>query len=124
MTRVSLVGSCDKEKLRILQRLDQFREWRSLDDTRYCLVCGEIITGREIRVIGDVAGKEPQRVACPTKDCNAVPMEWVQPTDDVLIKIAMVELECCHLRLMTRAGRAIRSLAQKKRRNLFWRYRS
>ena len=109
-----VVGLCDKEKLHVLQRLDQFREWHSLDDRRYCLGCGEIITGREIRVIKDVHAKESQRVACPTKDCDAVPMEWVQLTDDVLIKIAMVELECSHLRLMTLAGRTLRSLSQKR----------
>ena len=116
MTLVAFVGLCDKEKLRVLQRLDQFREWHSLDDKRYCLVCGEMITGRKIRVIRNVLGKEPQRIACPTKDCDAVPMEWVQPTDDVLIKIAMVELECSHLRLMTLAGRTLRSLSQKRAR--------
>jgi hypothetical protein len=114
MTPVSVVELRDKEKLRILQRLDRFREWHSLDDKRYCLVCGEIITGREIHVIRDLLGEEPQRAACPTKDCKAIPMEWVQPTDDVLIKIAMVELECCHLRLMTRAGRALRSVLHKR----------
>jgi hypothetical protein len=111
-----VVGLCDNEKLRVLQRLDQFREWHSLDDKRYCLVCGEIITGREIRVIRNVLEREPQRVACPTKDCDAASIEWVQPTDDVLIKIAMVELECCHFRLMSRAGRALRFLSQKRAR--------
>ena len=116
MTLAALIGLCDKEKLHVLQQLDQFREWHSLDDKRYCLVCGEIITGREIRVIRDVLGKESQRLACPTKDCDAVPMEWVQPTDDVLIKIAMIELECSHLRLMTRAGRVLRFLSQKRAR--------
>jgi len=99
----------DEEKLRILQRQDPFRLWRSLDEKRYCLVCGEIITGREIQVIRKTLGKRSRRVACPTKDCNSVPMEWVQPTEDVLIKIAMVELECRHLRLIIRAGRALRS---------------
>jgi hypothetical protein len=118
MSLVALVGLCDKEKLHVLQRLDQFREWHSLDDSRYCLGCGEIITGREIRVIRDAPGKEPQRVACPTKDCDAVPMEWVQPTDDVLITIAMVELECSHLRLMIRAGRTVRSLSQRRARKM------
>jgi hypothetical protein len=107
MTLVALVGLCDREKLHVLQQLDQFREWHSLDDKRYCLICGEIITGREIRVIRDVLGKERQRIACPTKDCD------VEPTDDVLIKIAMVELERSHLRLMTQAGRTVRSLSQK-----------
>lgn len=116
MALVSLVGLCDEEKLHILRRLDQFREWHSLDDKRYCLVCGELISGRQIHVIKDAFGKERQRVACPTKNCKAIPMEWVQPTDDVLIKIAMVELECSHLRLMTLAGRALRSLSQKKAR--------
>ena len=108
----SLVELSDEEKLHILQRLDQFREWHSLDEKRYCLVCGEIITGREIRVIGDPCGKEPYRVTCRTENCDAIPMEWVQPTDDVLIKIAMVELECRHVRLITRAGRDVQS--QKK----------
>ena len=117
MTVDSLVELSDEEKLHILQRLDQFRQWHSLDERRYCLVCGEIITGREIHVIRDARGKEPDRVTCPTQDCNAIPMEWVQPTDDVLIKIAMVELECRHLRLMTRAGHALRSLLQKKTNN-------
>jgi hypothetical protein len=28
-----------------LQRLDQFREWRSLDEQRYYLSCGALITG-------------------------------------------------------------------------------
>jgi len=26
---------------------------------------------------------------CPTEHCNAMPMEWVRPTDEALIKIAM-----------------------------------
>jgi hypothetical protein len=114
MTLDSLVELSDEEKLHILQRFDQFRQWRSLDEKRYCLVCGEIITGREIRVTRETSGKEPQRVTCPTEGCHAIPWEWAQPTEDVLIKIAMVELECRHLRLITRVGRAIRSSTQKK----------
>ena len=114
MTRDPLVELSDEEKLHILQRFDQFRQWRSLDEKRYCLVCGEIITGREIHVIRETSGKEPQRVTCPTEGCDAIPWEWAQLTDDVLITIAMVELECRHLRLITRAGRALRSSTQKK----------
>lgn len=104
-----LTDLSDVEKLQLLQRVDQFRRWRSLDDKRYCLVCGEIITGREIHVIGDTLGKEPLRITCPTEGCDSRPMEWVQPTEDVLIKIAMAELECRHRRLVTRAARALRS---------------
>jgi hypothetical protein len=35
-----------------------------------------------------------------------MPMEWVRPTDEVLIKIAMVEAERHRLGLINRAGRA------------------
>ncbi|HZS16895.1 MAG TPA: hypothetical protein VFA51_03080 [Candidatus Udaeobacter sp.] len=104
-----LIDISDDEKLRILRRLDEFRQWQSLDEKRYCLVCGEIITGRQIRVIGNCDGTQRERVACPTAGCDSIPMEWVQPTEDVLVKMAMVELECRHRRLITRAAHAFRS---------------
>ena len=124
MAQVSSAQLSDEEKLHILQRHDQFRPWCSLDEKRYCLVCGEIITGREIRVMRDKGENGPQRVTCPTEDCNSTPMEWVWPTDDVLIKIAMVELECHHRRLIARAASAMRSLSKKKARNAIDRTRS
>ena len=89
----------DPEKLAALQRLDQFREWHSLDEKRYCLVCGKIITGQEINVIGDTCGNGPPHIICPTEHCNSIPMDWVRPTDEFLIKIAKVEAErrrLCH----------------------------
>jgi hypothetical protein len=43
--------------LDVLRRLDQFREWHSLDDKRFCLVCGKIISGRRIQIAGWNAGK-------------------------------------------------------------------
>jgi len=52
----------DQDKLRILQRLDQFRIWRSLEDRRYCLLCGKRITGRDIRVIGGARRNVPLRI--------------------------------------------------------------
>ena len=110
MALVSSIKLSGQEKLAILQRLDQFRQWHSLDEKRYCLVCGKIITGREIQVIGGTLGNGPLRIICPTEDCNAMPMEWVRPTDEVLIKIAMVEAERHRLGLINRAGRAMRSL--------------
>jgi len=42
-----------------------------------------------------------------------MPMEWVRPTDEVLIKIAMVEAERHRLGLINRAGRAMQSLTKK-----------
>ena len=110
MALVSPIKLSDEEKLDVLQRLDRFRQWHFLDEKRYCLVCGKIITGREIQVIGGTGGNGPLRIICPTEDCNAMPMEWVRPTDEVLIKIAMVEAERHRLGLINRAGRAMRSL--------------
>ena len=74
----------DVDKLDALRRLDQFREWRSLDDQRFCLVCGRIITGQKILVAGGTRGNGPQRLSCPTERCNSIPMDWVLPTNEIL----------------------------------------
>ena len=78
------IPSLDADKLHALQRLDQFRDWRSLDDRRYCLVCGQIITGRLIQVAGGVLGNGLLRLSCPTERCNSIPMDWALPTDEIL----------------------------------------
>jgi hypothetical protein len=74
----------DADKLDVLRRLDQFREWRSLDDKRFCLVCGKIINGWQIQVAGGTRGNGPLQLSCPTERCNSIPMDWVLPTDDLL----------------------------------------
>ena len=74
----------DAEKLDALRRLDQFREWRSLKDQRFCLVCGKLITGQQIQVVGGTRGNGPQRLSCPTERCNSIPMDWVLPTNEIL----------------------------------------
>ena len=93
MAFVSSIKLFDEEKLDFLQRLDQFRQWHSLDEKRYCLVCSKIITGWEIQVIGGTRGNGPLRIICSTKNCKAIPIDWVMPTDEVLIKTAMLEAE-------------------------------
>ena len=77
----------DEEKLEVLRRLDQFRQWRSLDEKRYCLVCGTLISGRQIQVAGGTRGNGSLRLSCPTKLCNSIPMDWVLPTDEILAKV-------------------------------------
>ena len=81
-TRVS-----DDEKLEVLRRLDQFRQWHSLDEKRYCLVCGQLITGRQIQVAGGRRGNGPVRLNCPTQSCNSIAMDWVLPTDEILVRV-------------------------------------
>jgi len=77
----------DAEKLEVLRRLDQFRQWHSLDDKRYCLVCGKLITGRQIQVIGGSRGNGALRLSCPTERCNSIPMDWVLTTNEILAKV-------------------------------------
>ena len=83
----------DNEQLEALRRLDQFRAWHSLDEKRYCLVCGTIISGRRIHVAGGTRGNGPLRLSCPTERCNSIPMDWVLPTDEILAKIEKMATE-------------------------------
>jgi hypothetical protein len=117
MTVACSIKLSDEEKLNILRRVDQFRQWRSLEEKRYCLVCGEMITGRQIQVIGDTRGNAQLRLSCPTEHCKATPIEWVCPTEEVLIKIAMVETEYHRLCQIIQAGRAMQSSLRKKANN-------
>ena len=73
--------------MEVLRRLDQFRQWHSLDDKRYCLVCGTLISGRQIQIAGGTRGTDPLRLSCPTDECNAIPMDWVLPTSEILAKV-------------------------------------
>jgi hypothetical protein len=94
--RVALLFPVDlsaADKLQLLQRLDQFRKWSSLDEQRYCLVCGRMISGREIYVVGGTRGTGPLRLVCPTRGCHSIPMDWVLPTDEVLASMSMLKPE-------------------------------
>jgi hypothetical protein len=83
----------DEEKLEVLRRLDQFRQWHSLEEKRYCLVCGKLISGRQIQVTGGTRGNGPLRLSCPTGRCNSIPMDWVLPTDEILAKVENMAAE-------------------------------
>jgi hypothetical protein len=83
----------DDERLEVLRRLDQFRQWHSLDEKRYCLVCGNLITGRQIQVSGGTRGNGPLRLSCSTERCNSIPMDWVLPTDEILAKVEKMAAE-------------------------------
>ena len=83
----------DEEKLEVLRRLDQFRQWHSLEEKRYCLVCGTLISGRQIRVDGGTRGNGSLRLSCPTERCNSIPMDWVLPTDEILARVEKMAAE-------------------------------
>jgi len=69
-----------EKKLKLLQRLDGFRAWHSIRERRLCLGCGKIISGAEIRLSRGLGGLGLLGLRCPTEDCSAGPMEWVEPT--------------------------------------------
>jgi len=81
------------DKLEMLQRLDRYRKWHSLEEKRYCLACGQIIEGRDILVIGGTRGTGPLRLVCPTRACHSIPMDWVIPSDEVLARMSMLQDE-------------------------------
>lgn len=83
----------DAARLDALRSFDQFREWRSLDDKRYCLVCGKIITGRQIEVANGTHGNGQTRLSCPTERCNSIPLDWVLVTDEILAVAEMAASE-------------------------------
>ena len=87
MALTTAVTSSDNEQLEALRQLDQFRQWHSLDEKRYCLVCGELVTGRQIQVAGGTRGDGLLRLNCPTAGCNSIPMDWVLPTDEILARV-------------------------------------
>ena len=93
MALLTLIELSDQHKLSILQRLDRFRRWRSLDDKRYCLACGKVIDGHVLQIVGGTRRTGPLRLICPTLGCHSIPMDWVMPTDEVLARMSPNPLE-------------------------------
>src|SRR4029077_19594585 len=93
VTLSSPIALSEVDKLDVLRRLDQFRQWRSLDEKRFCLVCGKIITGRQIQVEGGTRGNGPLRLSCPTEGCKSIAMDWGLPTDEILAKVERMVAE-------------------------------
>jgi hypothetical protein len=93
MSLLSAIELSAAEKLELLQRLDRYRKWRSLEEKRYCLACGRLIEGRDILIVGGTRGTGPLRLTCPTHGCHSIPMDWVIPTDEVLARVSRMEEE-------------------------------
>jgi hypothetical protein len=91
MALLSPIQLGDADKLQILRHLDRFRNWRSLDEKRYCLACGRIIQGHDLHIIGGTRGTGPLRAICPTPGCHSIPMDWVIPTDEVLANMSILQ---------------------------------
>jgi hypothetical protein len=66
-----------EERLYALRSLDVFHPWESVDEKRLCRRCGNIITGRQVKIRRHGWGGKPTRLGCPTEGCLGVPLEWI-----------------------------------------------
>jgi len=65
-----------EDKLVALRRLDKSRTWKSLDDQLYCTICKNVISGRQIKVVGGTNGLRALHLKCPTPGCFSTPDDW------------------------------------------------
>ncbi len=65
------------DRLSVLRSEDRFRNWRSLDDERLCVVCKRKFSGRQVEIRR--LGNRKYELRCPTHGCNSVPHLWIYP---------------------------------------------
>jgi hypothetical protein len=66
------------DRLSILRAEDRFRNWKSLDDERVCIICKRKFNGRQVEI--HRLGNRKYQLYCPTEGCNARPHLWIYPT--------------------------------------------
>ena len=64
-------------KLKLFQASDPHKEWWSLNETRFCVKCGHLFTGNDIRITEDEHGK--LHFHCPTFHCPGQWEDWQYP---------------------------------------------
>ena len=67
-----------EDKLAALRRLDKSRAWNSLDDQLYCTICKNVISGRQIEVVGGTNGLRALRLKCSKPGCFSTPADWIR----------------------------------------------
>ena len=68
-----------ENKLTVLRRLDKSRAWNSLDDQVYCTICKNVISGRQIELVGGTNGLPALHLKCSTPGCLSTPADWILP---------------------------------------------
>ena len=67
-----------EEKVRLLNQLDRWRPWKSLDDQRLCLGCGRLFDGHKVEATQNEA-EQIMELHCPTQGCQSIPLDWILP---------------------------------------------
>src|SRR5438045_7723730 len=87
-----------EDKLAALRRLDKSRAWNSLDDQQYCTICKNVISGRQIEVVGGANGLRALHIKCSTPGCLFIPADWLLPVKsdtvceiDILFRTTVAE---------------------------------
>jgi len=65
------------DRLSVLRAEDQFRNWRSLDDERLCIICKRKFSGRQVEI--HRLGNRKYELHCPTERCSSRPHLWIYP---------------------------------------------
>jgi len=76
------------ERLELLRRTDRFRDWRSLDDKRICVVCGRQFSGHDVRTrrTGEIV-----ELHCPTKKCESGLQDWIYPANSLVSEVVFAD---------------------------------
>ena len=64
-------------KLRLFRDSDPYKQWWTLDETRFCARCEHLFLGRDVRVFEDENGGIHFR--CPTFRCDGGFADWQYP---------------------------------------------
>jgi hypothetical protein len=75
-----------EDKLAALRRLDRSRAWNSLDDQLYCTICKNVISGRQIAVVGGTNGLRALHLKCSTPGCFSTPADWLLPVQSDTVR--------------------------------------
>jgi hypothetical protein len=75
-----------EDKLAALRRLDRSRAWNSLDDQLYCTICKNVISGRQIAVVGGTNGLRALHLKCSTPGCFSTPADWLLPVQSNTVR--------------------------------------
>ena len=67
-----------EEKLNLLNQVDRWRPWKSLDDKRLCLGCGRLFHGYEVEATPGEGGAVME-LHCPTQGCQSIALDWILP---------------------------------------------
>jgi len=65
------------DRLSVLRAEDRFRNWRSLDDERLCIICNRKFSGRQVEIRR--LGNRKYELRCPTEGCKSGTHLWIYP---------------------------------------------